>query len=34
VPAPVRRLLPFLPRPPAPIRTPQGSLMILDPARL
>jgi len=34
VPAPVRRLLPFLPAPPSPIRTPQGSVMILDAARL
>ena len=34
VPGPVRRLLPFLPRPPSPIRTPQGSVMILDTTRL
>jgi len=30
----VRRLLPFLPRPPAPTSTPQGSVMILDTTRL
>ncbi len=34
VPGQVRRLLPFLPRPPAPIRTPQGSVLILDTTRL
>jgi hypothetical protein len=34
VPGPVRRLLPFLPRPPAPTSTPQGSVMILDTTRL
>jgi len=34
VPGPVRRLLPFLPRPSAPMRTPQGSVMILDTTRL
>ncbi len=34
VPGPVRRLLPFLPHPPAPIRTPQGSVMVLDTTRL
>jgi len=34
VPGPVRRLLPFLPRPPAPTSTPQGSVLILDTTRL
>ncbi len=35
IPGPVRRLLPFIPRPPAPTpRTPQGSVMILDTTRL
>jgi len=34
VPGPVRRLLPFLPRPPAPTSTAQGSVMILDTTRL
>jgi hypothetical protein len=33
-PGPVRRLLPFLPHPPAPIRTPQGSVLVLDTTRL
>jgi len=34
VPSQVRHLLPFLPHPPAPIRTPQGSVLILDTTRL
>jgi len=34
LPGPVRHLLPFLPRPPAPPATPQGSVTVLDTARL
>ena len=34
VPGQVRHLLPFLPRPPAPISTPQGSVLVLDTTRL
>ncbi len=34
VPGQVRRLVPFLPHPPAPIRTPQGSVLVIDTTRL
>ncbi len=34
VPGQVRRVLPFLPHPPTAIRTPQGSVLVLDTTRL